>query len=105
MYNIVSWDGVMHLVFGDKSPIADKFSDMQRKADNAREDGVQEAMQEIDDLFTHINSSADRLRTYVDDATRHAVTLRPRGCRRARCSWMPVIIAVPPICLMVLFWW
>jgi serine phosphatase RsbU (regulator of sigma subunit) len=29
---------------------------------------------EIDDLFRHINSSADRLRTYVDDATRHAVT-------------------------------
>ncbi len=29
---------------------------------------------EIDDLFSHINSSADRLRTYVDDATRHAVT-------------------------------
>ena len=47
----------MHLVFGDKSPIADNFSDMQRKADNAKEDGVQEAMQDIDGLFTLVAGS------------------------------------------------
>ena len=57
LYNIVSWDGVMHLVFGDKSPLADNFSDMQRKADNAKEDGVQEAMQDIEDLFTLVAGS------------------------------------------------
>lgn len=54
MSNVVSWDGLMRLMFGDQSPIAQQFSDMQRKADNDKEDGVQNALQEIEDLFVSI---------------------------------------------------
>jgi hypothetical protein len=52
--NVVSFDGLMRLMFGEQSPIAQKFSDSQRKADNDKEDGVQDALQEIEDLFVSL---------------------------------------------------
>ena len=80
--NVVSFDGLMRLVFGEKSPIAQQFSDGQRKADNDKEDGVQGALQEIEDLFVAITgdrAKAEKLRYEMMQPT---VKLKPKAKRK-----------------------
>ena len=52
--NLTSWDQVVQTIFGDNSGIANFLSDSQRKADNAKEDNIQDKMDEVENLFTSL---------------------------------------------------
>lgn len=58
--NLTSWDQVVQTIFGDNSEIANFLSDSQRKADNAKEDNIQNKMDEVENLFASF-AGGDRL--------------------------------------------
>jgi len=51
LLGLLSFDQVARWVFGDGSKDAERLSDMERRASNAKADGVQEKMDRLDSLF------------------------------------------------------
>lgn len=54
LFNLVSWDQFTGLLFGDNSPVANRLSDLQRRADNMKEDAIQQKTEAIEALFTRL---------------------------------------------------
>jgi hypothetical protein len=52
--NLLNFDQVTGILFGENSEVANKLIDAQRMAENAKEDGAQAKMQEIEDFFTDL---------------------------------------------------
>jgi hypothetical protein len=58
LLNLVSFSQFLGYIFGTKSKLATKFSDMERLASNKKEDSVNAEMDQISDLFTEIAGDA-----------------------------------------------
>ena len=54
IYDLSSFDQVVNLIFGDNSQIANELSDVQRKAENQKEDNLQRKYEEVENLFTEL---------------------------------------------------
>ena len=54
LFNLVSWDQFTGLLFGNNSAVANRFSDLQRRADNQKEDAIQIKTEAIESLFTRL---------------------------------------------------
>ena len=54
MYGILSFDQVLHSVFGDKSAHANQIADMERRASNTKEDSLHDKMGQLRDFFTSL---------------------------------------------------
>ena len=54
LFNLVSWDQFTALLFGNNSAVANRVSDLQRRADNQKEDAIQQKTESIEDLFTRL---------------------------------------------------
>ena len=52
--NLLNFDQVTGILFGENTEVANKLIDAQRMAENAKEDGAQAKMQEIEDFFTDL---------------------------------------------------
>lgn len=52
--NLASWDQAVNVLFGHESPIAIRFSDGQRKAENTKVDEIFEKLDAIENLFTEL---------------------------------------------------
>lgn len=52
--NLLNFDQVAGVLFGENSEVANTMIDAQRKAENAKEDGSQAKMQELEDFFTQL---------------------------------------------------
>ena len=50
--NLLNFDQVVGVLFGENSKISNTIIDKQRRAENAKEDGSQAKMQELEDFFT-----------------------------------------------------
>jgi hypothetical protein len=57
IYDLSSFDQVVNLIFGDNSEIANELSDVQRKAENQKEDNLQKKYEEVENLFTKLGGS------------------------------------------------
>jgi hypothetical protein len=54
LFNLVSWDQFTGLLFGNNSAVANRVSDLQRRADNQKEDAIQIKTEAIESLFTRL---------------------------------------------------
>lgn len=50
--NLLNFDQVVGVLFGENTEVANTIIDKQRQAENAKEDGSQAKMQELEDFFT-----------------------------------------------------
>ena len=50
--NLLNFDQVVGVLFGENTEVANTIIDKQRRAENAKEDGSQAKMQELEDFFT-----------------------------------------------------
>jgi hypothetical protein len=57
IYDLSSFDQVINLIFGDNSEIANELTDVQRKAENQKEDNLQRKYEEVENLFTKLAGS------------------------------------------------
>lgn len=60
LLGLLNFEQTAKWVFGDKSAEAQKLSDMERKASNAKEDAITAKMDAVEDLFTRL--AGDRLK-------------------------------------------
>jgi hypothetical protein len=54
LFNLTSWDQFTGLLFGNNSAVANRVSDLQRRADNQKEDAIQVKVEAIESLFTRL---------------------------------------------------
>jgi len=54
LFNLVSWDQFTGLLFGNNSEVSNRLSDLQRRADNRKEDSIQQKSEAIENLFTKL---------------------------------------------------
>lgn len=59
-HGFVSFDQLVHSIFGDKSKEADAMADQQRKAENLKEDRLQARWDELTELFTNLAGSRQK---------------------------------------------
>lgn len=52
--NLLNFDQVVGVLFGENTDVANTIIDKQRQAENAKEDGAQAKMQELEDFFTNL---------------------------------------------------
>ena len=60
-FNLISWDQFVSVLFGEKSDIATRLSDGERKANAQKEDATQAKMDEISDFFAKL-AKGDKLK-------------------------------------------
>lgn len=54
IYNLSSFEQIVHDVFGKESVIGNRMAEAQGKADYQKEDGIQNKMAEVDSFFTNL---------------------------------------------------